>query len=297
MSDRAVFRSPVLAEIERLDPRVDHERIVLLSTRVDFPFDTTRALELALFRTFAAPSIAALLHRTGEFEHRAAKRYEDTDIIVSEILEHGYSSERGTRAVTRMNAIHGRFRIPNEDFLYVLSTFVFEPIRWNERFGWRRLISIEKEALFRFWREVGVRMGIRDLPIDSESLAAFSRGYEESRIRHSIPGERVGAATRDLFASWFPSVLRPLVRSAIHVLLDERTREAFGFPRPRSVVRAMVIGSLSIRSLALRCWPRRKKPHLRTRFHRREYGESYRIEDIGPDEPSGAANASDAGFH
>jgi len=32
-----------------------------------------------------------------------------------------------------------RFQISNEDFLYVLSTFVFESIRWNARFGWRRI--------------------------------------------------------------------------------------------------------------------------------------------------------------
>src|SRR5206468_9117412 len=85
----------VLDEIRQLDPVRDHQRIVFLSTRVDFPFDTTRALELALFRTFGVPSISALLHRTGEFERRAQKRYDDTDIIVSEMMEHGYDSERG----------------------------------------------------------------------------------------------------------------------------------------------------------------------------------------------------------
>ena len=41
----------VLAEIRSLDPEADHQRIVFLSTRFEFPFDTTRALEFALFRT------------------------------------------------------------------------------------------------------------------------------------------------------------------------------------------------------------------------------------------------------
>ncbi|HEV3410035.1 MAG TPA: oxygenase MpaB family protein, partial [Chthoniobacterales bacterium] len=104
------------------------------------------------------------------FEQRAQKRYDDTDIIVSEIMEHGYDSERGRAAIARMNAIHGRFNIRSEDFVYVLSTFVFEPIRWNERFGWRRMIEKERRALFYFWREVGRRMNIRDLP---DSYEAF----------------------------------------------------------------------------------------------------------------------------
>jgi hypothetical protein len=132
------MRSRVLDEISSLDPERDHQRIAFLSCRVDFPWDTTRALEFALFRTFAAPSIAALLHKTQEFECRSQKRYDDTDIIVSEIMEHGYDSDRGRAAIARMNALHGRFHIPNRDFLYVLSTFIFEPIRWNQRFGWRR---------------------------------------------------------------------------------------------------------------------------------------------------------------
>lgn len=54
-----------------------------------------------LFRTFGVPSISALLHRTEEFERRAQKRYDDTDIIVSEMMEHGYDSERGRAALAK----------------------------------------------------------------------------------------------------------------------------------------------------------------------------------------------------
>src|SRR6266567_6623852 len=141
-------RLRILDEIRRLDPERDDERIVFLSTCYDFPFDTTRALEFALFRTFAVPSISTLLDRTGEFQNRAQKRYDDTDIIVSELMERGYDSDRGKRALRRMNQLHGRFAIANEDFLYVLSTFVFEPIRWNKRFGWRLMSEQERLAMF-----------------------------------------------------------------------------------------------------------------------------------------------------
>ena len=120
-------RSRVLDEIRGLDPVADHQRIVFLSTRVDFPFDTTRALELALFRTFAVPSIGELLYSTGEFTQRAQKRYDDTVLILAELLEWGYDSERGREALRRINRFHGKYEIPNEDFLYVLSTFHLEP--------------------------------------------------------------------------------------------------------------------------------------------------------------------------
>lgn len=148
-------RLTIAQTIERLDPEKDCQRMVFLSTCYDFPFDTTRALEFALFRTFCLPSISALLDRTGEFRQRPQKRYDDTDIIVSELMEWGYDSERGMKALQRMNQLHGRFAIANQDFLYVLSTFIYEPIRWNRRFGWRIMSESVRLGYFYFWREVG----------------------------------------------------------------------------------------------------------------------------------------------
>ena len=79
-------RYAILREIQKLDPEKDDQCIVFLSSRYELPFDTSRALEFALFRTFCVPSISALLDRTGEFHHRAQKRYDDTDLIVSELM-------------------------------------------------------------------------------------------------------------------------------------------------------------------------------------------------------------------
>jgi hypothetical protein len=84
--------SPYFAEIRRLDPVRDHFRIVHLDACYEFPFDTTRALEPAFFRTFAVPSIAQLLASTGELTDRALKRYDDTDLLISTFAENGYDS-------------------------------------------------------------------------------------------------------------------------------------------------------------------------------------------------------------
>jgi hypothetical protein len=255
---------------------------------VDFPWDITRALELALFRTYCIPSISGLLDKTQEFGCRAQRRYDDTDIIVSEIMENGYDSERGLVAIRRMNQIHGRFEISNADFLYVLSTLVFVPIRWIERFGWRKLIPVEKVALFYFWREVGRRMNIKELPEDSDSFEAFSNDYERQHYRYTETNRRVGTATRELFASWFPGIFSPLVRRSIHALLDDPLREAFGFPKPGAFMRAMVPLSMRLRARALRVFPRRKTPLLRTQMDRRSRPCGYQIEKIGPEEPPAA---------
>ena len=191
-----------------LDPQRDHQQIVQRMVCYDFPFDTTRALEFALFRTYCVPSISGLLDRTGEFARCPQKRYDDTDLIVSELMEWGYDSARGAAALARMNQIHDHFKIANEDFLYVLSTFVFEPIRWNARFGWRRMREQERLAFFYFWCAVGERMDIRDIPADYAAFEAFNITSEHTRFAFAESNARIGSATRELFASWFPAWLR-----------------------------------------------------------------------------------------
>lgn len=279
-------RSRVLDEIRRLDPSADHQRIVFLSSCYDFPFDTTRALEFALFRTYCVPSISALLDCTGEFRDRPQRRYDDTDIIVSELMEWGYDSDRGRRALRRMNQMHGRFDIANADFLYVLSTFVFEPIRWNARFGWRPMIEPERLGYFHFWREVGRRMNIKDIPPEYAAFEEFNRAYERDHFRFTEANRRVGGATRELFASWFPRPFAPLVRSAIYALLDDPLIAAFGFPRPSRVMRWLVPASLRLRGRTVRFLPRRSRPRLRTEGRHRTYPGGYSIERLGPPDPA-----------
>ncbi len=275
-------RRAVLQQIRALDPVTDHQRIVFLSTCYDFPFDTTRSLELALFRTFCVPSISALLERTGEFLRRAQKRYDDTDLIVSELMEWGYDSDRGKRALRRMNQLHGRFAIANDDYLYVLSTFVFEPIRWNARFGWRPMCDQERLAQFYFWREVGRRMNIQDLPDDPETFERFNREYEKTHYRYTESNHRIGEATLALFCGWFPRVLSSLVRQAMLAMMDEPVRSAFGFPRPWPGVAGLMRAGMGLRARVLRRLPPRRRPRLRTERRSHTYPDGYVIERLGP---------------
>jgi hypothetical protein len=274
-----------LDQIRALDPVIDHQRIVFLSTRIEFPFDTTRALEFALFRTFGVPSISGLLDRTGEFLRATQKRYDDTDIIVSELMEHGYDSERGKRALRRMNQMHGRFEIANDDFLYVLSTFMFEPIRWNAKYGWRPLCEVEKLAQFYFWREVGRRMGIRNIPDDYCIFEQFNREYERTQFRFTESNRRIGTATVEMFARWFPRPLRWAVRASMVALMDPPVIAAFGFTPPSRLVSWLVPALLRTRARLLRWLPRRRRPLLRTEGKHRSYPRGYVIEQLGPPTP------------
>ena len=120
-------------------PVPDPQKVARRLYEYDFTWDLPRALEMALFRTFASPKISGLLSATGEFGNRPQKRYDDTDITMSSILEHGYDSAKGQAWIAKLNSIHGRYDIANAEYLYVLSTFLFEPIRWSERYAWRAM--------------------------------------------------------------------------------------------------------------------------------------------------------------
>ena len=72
--------------------------------------------------------------------------------------------------------------------------------------------------MFYFWREVGRRMNIQHIPDDYDAFERFSRDYEAKHFRYTEANHRVGCATRDMFASWFPRLLRPLVRPAIYAI-------------------------------------------------------------------------------
>jgi ER-bound oxygenase mpaB/B'/Rubber oxygenase, catalytic domain len=271
-----------LREIAALDPERDAQRIVFIDASLEFPWDTQRSLELAFYRTYAVPSIAVLLDSTGEFTERAQKRYDDTQLLISAFCEYGYESDFGRGAIRRMNQIHGRFAIDNDDFLYVLSTMVFEPIRWNARFGWRPLVDAEKLATFYFWREVGRLMGIRRLPDSYGDFERFNVDFESERFAYSEAGHRVAEATRELFLGWFPLLPRSLGRPVVHALLDEPLLDALGLPHPSSGLRRVVEGAVRARSLAVGALPPRRRPRLRTRERHRTYPRGYELDRLGP---------------
>jgi hypothetical protein len=277
-----------LREILTLDPEQDAQRIVHIDTVYEFPFDTTRSLEFALFRTFASPAVSRLLDETQEFALRAQRRYDDTDLILSTIVESGYDSDEGKRAIRRLNRLHRRFDIANEDFLYVLSTFVYEPIRWNERFGWRRFVEHERLAWFHYWREVGTRMAIKQIPATFEELKHYNVEYERANFRFTNSNARVARASRDMFLAWFPGLPKRLGAHAISALMDDRLREAIGFPHPPHPIGRAVEGALRARGRAIRLLPPRRRPKLRTQLRHRTYPSGYVLEALGPMPPDAA---------
>jgi hypothetical protein len=266
------MRGKYAQQIEQLDPKRDCQRITFLLTSYEFPWDIERALEFALFRTYAVPSISRLLYKTREFSRRPRKRYDDTELLLAEILENGFDSKPGRAALQRINAMNSRFPIDNCDFLYVLTTFVFEPIRWIERFGWRVLTEKEKSAMCNYYRELGLRMNIADIPEDLAALEHYNREYERDRFCYAETNHQIGGITRDLLLSFYvPRLFIPITRPLAHVLMDEPLLKAMGFPEPPALWRSIMRSVLKTRGWLVRWLPERRRAHLLTKVKRPTY--------------------------
>ncbi len=271
-----------LERVLSLDPQADCQQIVFLVGAYEYPFLMQKSLEFALFRTYAVPSIGALLDRTQQFYRHGQRRYDDTSLLIAEFVEHGYDSERGRRAIQRMNQLHRRYNISNEDFLYVLGAFIFVPIDWHQRWGWRPPTEHEKRANYYFWVEVGKRMGMRDIPPTYEAFEAFFRAYERDHFAYTPASRRVADSTIAVFLSWFPSLLRPLVREVIYAMMDDPLREAFRYPKPHALLRWGVDAGLRAWAWGLRHFaPPRRRPYLLTRLPNRTYPHGYDIDKMG----------------
>ena len=270
------------AEIDGLDPERDCERIVFLLSYQLFQWDVERALEFALLNTYAIPSISGLLARTGEFTRRARKRYDDTELLLAEIGENGFDSDRAGQAMDRINAMHGRFRIANDDYLYVLSTFIFDPIDWLAGYGRRAFTAKEQLAWLRYYQQLGRRMGIADIPATSDAFRAFREKFEAEQMVYADSNREVASVTVDLVLGiYVPRLLYPLGRPVAMALCSQRLVAAIGAPPPPQWLRRAVRAAMRLRGRFLAILPEPKRLRLITQRKNPTYPNGYDIAGLG----------------
>jgi hypothetical protein len=270
-----------LKYIQTLDPQTDYEKIVKIVGTLEYPWLLKKSLEFALFRTYAVPHTSRILAATGQFVNHGQKRYDDTSLMLAGIAEHGIDSPFGQQVIQRMNQLHGRWNIRNEDMLYVLSAFIFEPTRWHNQYSWRKPTRKENLANYYFWKEVGTRMGIKDIPDTYEAYEQFNLEHEKNHFSYDDANHLIASATIDIFLSWYPKFLRPLVRQGILAFLDDPLLEAMGFKKPNALFGGMVRFGLMAFGKMMRFMPPRRKPYLFTALPNRSYPQGFKPQDLG----------------
>lgn len=168
-----------------LDYKTAHQimkRVILYETPFMFVFGT----QWALLKTYTVAPGTGLLVQTRQLTSGSTvgKRAEDTGVILTEFLVGSMDSDRGSKALAKMNWIHRRYgnKIKQPELLHTLAMFVLEPIRWLKEREWRPLTGLEKVAIFRYWKEIGNRMGITDIPDTLEELEIWTVEYEKTNV-------------------------------------------------------------------------------------------------------------------
>ncbi|MEV4813289.1 oxygenase MpaB family protein [Micromonospora avicenniae] len=272
-----------LARIRALDPEHDYLVIYQTMLRSEFPWDMKLGLNLAFNRSFSLPSIAAVHTVTGELTEHTQKRIDDTGILMYEMVLNGFEQQRGREALRRVNQIHRPYDISNDDYRYVLGCLVVIPTRWLESYGWRRPCCHERQATYRFYLELGRRMGITDIP---DSYEAFETWFDAHDAAHLTPNHDAAAierATRMLMLTRIPRPLAPLGNALVSAVYDKRLRGATHVAAPAWPVGVGLHVALRSRSRLQRWFGKPPRTALfADGIRTKTYPDGYQISQLGP---------------
>lgn len=267
---------------DALDPETDYVEIYQNLALYEFTWDLTQSLSLALFRTYAVPSIGRLLDRTGAFTGQVQKRYDDTALLLEAPFVHGFDSPAGRTALRRINQMHRAYDISNDDMRYVLSTFVVVPKRWLDDYGWRPLTETELRASVNYYRALGRHMGIKDVPETYDAFMHLMDDYERAHFDFDAGGRRVADATLRLMTTFYPRPLRRPVDVFSRALMDEPLLDAFAYVDPDPLARRLSRGAMRVRARLLRLTPSNRVPTFTADLPRiKSYPDGYALGDLG----------------
>ncbi|TKX26875.1 hypothetical protein C1H76_1031 [Elsinoe australis] len=237
---------------------------------LEFPKLMGFSIVFALFKTYGIPAVSSLLIKTGELSSptTASRRTADTGVLLLEFCLNKPSSARAMEATARMNYLHSRYikagKISNEDMLFTLSLFALEPVRWVNRFEWRKFTEFELCATGTFWKAMGDKMeidfsalpgakeGWRDGLEWLDSIRAWSEKYEECKMRPDEANHKLVLANLDVVFLNIPENLKAWGGHIVSIVAGPRLRKAMMLAAPPEWFERSLLSVLTIRKYVLR---------------------------------------------
>lgn len=218
-------------ELARLDPKRDYRRYAQLSfeTRYGQPIFLHALFSVAFAYNMGHPAIAAVLYRDGrgKIMHSTRRRNFETLVFIGKIYQEGSESAL-LEVLGQIKQRHAPYHIPNDLYLYTLSTFACLPKRLADRFG-QQVDEQALEAQCRLWCKVGEKMGIEDIPPNLDAFLRWMYRFEEQHFRYTPDAEQVTRALAAEWAEyWFPKALQPFAIKLFFALIDRPTQHVLG---------------------------------------------------------------------
>lgn len=222
----------------------------------EFPSTYAYATQFALIKSYAVAHGTRLLARTSRLTsaQRVGKRAEDTVVLLSEILVAGIDSDRGCRALSKINWLHRQYQsyITNDEMIYTLALFILEPLRWGDAVEWRKWTDLERVAIFTYWREIGHRMGMSGIPETIPCLQRWAAEFADKHAKFADSNVHCTTAALNLFLRSLPAFLRGLGTQVCTCFVEEHVRPMIGLSHPHWFIAATVQNLVMIRAFLLR---------------------------------------------
>jgi hypothetical protein len=222
-------------EAERLDLESQYWQITRLFL-ADFQSVMISQLYQGFLTTFAVPRMSRVLAGTGEIGERTAKRAIDTALLTRAVFLDGVDTGDGLRAARRVNAMHRRYPIAQEDLTAVGVDAALTQIRLATEFGWRPVLVKEMDAVRRCFEEITKAYGGRlEFPGSIEAMEAFWSRYKREQFAFEPQNRELTVAITGWFLGLVPRPVRPALRLALIGTADRDVLEATGIRAPNSV--------------------------------------------------------------
>jgi hypothetical protein len=283
MSRRTWLGSPDkfarLRRIEGLDPEKDYREITRLFYEDFQTIMLVQSVTGFLF-TYASPRMSRILSATGHSEHQAGKRLVDTALLVRAVQEHGVGPGEGRDAARRVNAMHRRYDIHQDDFIAVGCDVPLMSIEIATRFGWRAVTDAERESLRLQSGEQARAFGShRPLPDTLEGMRAVWEHYLDTHAVYEPQNEVLAKALMKYVPTMMPAPVRPLVGPVLLPQVDPRILRACGLRPPSNLARRL--STAALRGLGRRDPVPDGAPDGMLDLARTVYPNGWEISDLG----------------
>ncbi|HWO12716.1 MAG TPA: cytochrome b5-like heme/steroid binding domain-containing protein [Polyangiaceae bacterium] len=238
-----LVRGTPAEQLAELDPRRDSDRIYHHLLR-NFRAEARVVETLAINRVATWQSLALFLRTTREAERNPIGRFFDTYALFANYFEWGEHSERGARAVERINQIHGRYFLPNDGMKYVLLNTAFTWLDGIDRIGHRALSPLEREGFFQAHVRLGKAMNIRELSSDSAEMYAWFQDVNARNAFHTpLKTETFELFVKNSFGAAATEL--EVMLAAARVAMDDHYRAALGYGEPSAREKRTVRAALA----------------------------------------------------
>lgn len=194
---------------------------------------------LALLRTFAQGHLVGHFHDDSDLAHHTLRRLHRTRDALRVLILSGCGSAEGQRTLARLKEVHAGLQASPMDFLHVLGLFITEPVRWNHDLG-RPPMTLEQQAhLLAFWHEVGLGMGLKDMPTTLAGWQALCAAHEARHWQATPQGHDLArACLQDVVRLSVPWWGRGAFRQLMTATADPHMLAVLGLPAPGRLARA-----------------------------------------------------------